>query len=147
MRAVVAALSVALLGRGLGLAQQYSHLSGIVRDTSDAVVPDAALTVVSEDTGFRRTAKSGMDGGYRVAALQPGYYKVTISKDGFRPVVHTGVKLDAAQPARVDFVLQVGATQEAITVESGPPVLASEDASVGTLAGSATRVAYARPGP
>ncbi len=135
MRLVLAALSFALLGRSVGLAQQYSHLSGIVRDMSDAVVPDAFLSVVSEDTGFRRSARTGLDGGYRVAALQPGHYKVTISKDGFRPVVHTGVKLDAAQPERVDFVLQVGATQEAITVQSGPPVLASEDASVGTLVG------------
>lgn len=135
MRLCLVALAVTLPGAGLLCAQQHSHLAGIVRDTQESAVPGASLTIVSEETGFRRAAVTNSTGGYRVAALQPGLYKVTIRKDGFQTVVHSGLKLDAAQAARVDFILRVGDVETTITVESGAPILQSEDASVGTLIG------------
>jgi hypothetical protein len=127
--------SLALLGRDHLVAQQVGHLAGIVTDSSGASIPAASITVVNEDTGFRRTATAREDGGYRVPSLAPGNYKVTIRKDGFKTAVHFGIKLDPTQLARVDFVLEVGPMQETITVESSPTVLQSEDASVGTLVG------------
>jgi hypothetical protein len=113
--------------------QQYTHLSGLVRDPVDAAVPDAAIQIVNEDTGFRRSTMTRQDGGYVIAALQPGVYKITVRKEGFRTLVRFGVKLDVAQPARVDFTLPLGSMQETITVEGSPPLIPSEDASIGTL--------------
>lgn len=135
MRLCLVALAVTLPGAGLLCAQQHSHLAGIVRDTQEGGVPGASVTVVSEDTGFRRSAVTDSNGGYRVASLQSGHYKVTIRKDGFQTVVRSGIKLDAAQAARIDFELPVGNVETTITVESGAPILQSDDASVGTLVG------------
>jgi hypothetical protein len=129
-----AALLPAVLFLGVPLAaQQYTHLSGLIRDPSDAAVPSAYVTVVNDETGFRRTALSRADGGYVVASLQPGLYKITVRKEGFRTVVQLGVKLDVAQPARVDFALPLGSMQETITVQGSRTPLHAEDASVGTL--------------
>ena len=98
-------------------------------------VPGAMVTVVNEDTGFRRVTLSQPDGGYSVSSLQPGVYKITVRKAGFRTVIRFGVKLSQAQPARADFGLVVGSVQETITVDGAAPLFNSEDASVGTLVG------------
>lgn len=133
MRLGLAVLLTALLGAGVLPAQQASHLAGFVQDSSGAGIPLAGITVVHEDTGFRRTATGRADGAYRVAALAPGSYKVTIRKEGFKTAVHFGIKLDPTRVTQIDFVLEVGPMQETITVESSPAVLHSEDASVGTV--------------
>lgn len=116
-------------------AQQPGHIGGLVRDSSLSVVPGAAVTLVHEDTGFRRTTRSGLDGAYSLASLQPGIYKVFVRKEGFRTLVRFGVKLDVAQYARLDFTLSLGSVQERIIVESSPLVPNSENASVGTVIG------------
>ncbi|MBL8222265.1 MAG: TonB-dependent receptor, partial [Bryobacterales bacterium] len=124
---------MALIAAYPSAAQQLTHLSGLVLDPSEAAVRDASLTVVSEETGFRRSAVTQSDGSYVVASLQPGLYKITVRKDGFRTIIRFGVKLDVAQPARVDFQLALGTLQDAITVEGSAPLLNTDDASVGTL--------------
>src|SRR6478735_10721420 len=77
-------------------AQQYSHLSGLVLDISDAGVPGAAISAINEDTGFRRMAYTRNDGGYTVASLEPGVYKITVRKSGFRTIIRFGVKLEVS---------------------------------------------------
>ena len=134
-------------GRGLGViliylacatllgAQNYAHVSGVILDPSASSVPGAAITVVNEDTGFRRVTQSEPDGGYAVRSLLPGIYKITVRKGGFRTVIQFGVPLNPSQHARVDFRLVVGSVQETITVQSSAPLLNSDDASVGVTAG------------
>lgn len=112
-------------------AQHTTHLSGLILDASGATVPGALVSVVSEETGFRRATQSQPDGGYIVASLEPGVYKVTVRKEGFRAVVRFGVRLEVSQAARVDFTLALGSMQEVIVVEGAAPPLNSEDASLG----------------
>ena len=116
-------------------AQQHTHLSGLIQDPSGAAVPTATITVVSEETGFRRVVQSGLSGAYVVVSLQPGLYKITVRKEGFRTLIRFGVKLDAALPVQLDFTLSLGSMQEEITVTGSPPLLHSEDAAVGTVVG------------
>jgi len=94
---------------------------------------DASITVVNEDTGFRRSAISSSDGVYVIASLQPGVYKITARKEGFRTVIQFGVRLEVARAARCDFTLPLGSVQETITVEGTQELLNKVDASVGTL--------------
>src|SRR5258706_1880362 len=116
-------------------AQERAQLSGVIRDSSNASVADTAITVVNEDTGLRRATQSRQDGSYEIASLQPGFYKMTARKEGFRTLVQFGIKLDVAQSARVDFTLQVGSVREIITVKGDPAPINTEDASVSTLVG------------
>src|SRR5213593_1480716 len=81
-------------------AQNYTHVSGVILDASSSSVPGATVTVVNEDTGFRRLTISQPDGGYVVSSLQPGVYKITVRKSGFRTLIRFGVKLSQSQPAR-----------------------------------------------
>jgi hypothetical protein len=116
-------------------AQSYSHLAGVILDASLASVPGALVTVVNEDTGLRRVATSQPDGSYVVSSLQPGSYKITVRKPGFRTMIRFGVKLTDSQPTRADFKLVIGSVQETITVEGSAPLFNTEQASVETVVG------------
>src|ERR1041384_4116858 len=113
-------------------AQSYGHLYGRILDTSEGGIPQVAVTVVNEDTGFRRTTQSEPTGVYSVAALQPGVYKITVRKEGFRTMVRFGVSVGAASVTRADFMLPVGPVEETITVEGSTPLIEQDNASIAT---------------
>ncbi|HLH19590.1 MAG TPA: TonB-dependent receptor [Bryobacteraceae bacterium] len=113
-------------------AQRAGGVYGVVLDTSDGGIGQAAVTIVNEDTGFRRAAETGPGGRYAVGGLEPGEYKITARKEGFRTVVRFGIRLGEAAAARVDFVLPVGSVEETITVRGTAPLIAHEDAATGT---------------
>ena len=132
----LAAILFCLAGSGALRAQQYTHISGVIVDASTASVPDAMVSVVDEDTGFHHATLTKSDGGYLIASLQPGLYKITVRKIGFRTMIRFGIRVNETQPARVDFKLVVGSLQETITVEGSPTLLHSDDAAVGTVVGT-----------
>src|SRR6516225_6214344 len=112
-------------------AQRLAYVFGRIFDPSGASVPEAAITVVDQENGFRHTTQSGPDGAYMVASLEPGLYKVTVRKDGFIGMMRFDVKVTALAPAHADFSLKVGAVQETITVEGTAPLLSQEESSIG----------------
>jgi hypothetical protein len=114
-------------------AKAYSHIGGVIRDPSGAAVPGASVTVVNDDTGFRRVTLSDADGSYAVFSLAPGVYKITVRTAGFRTLIRLGVRLGLEQPARVDFSLPLGSMQESITVEGESAMLLSDDVSLGAF--------------
>src|SRR5437763_15721962 len=124
---LITACCACLLCGAAARAQRIAYVYGRILDPSQAAVTDALVTVVDQDTGFRRITQSHPDGEYVVGSLQPGNYKVTVRKDGFRTMIRFNVRLETRQPARADFTLSVGAVQETITVEGTAPLLGQED--------------------
>jgi len=114
------------------IAEQLSTLYGRIVDPSEAGIQDASVVIVNEDTGFRRSLQSDNDGSYAAAALEPGSYKITVRKDGFRTVIRFGVPLSAGLSTRADFNLPVGSMMESITVHGTAPLLDDDDASLAT---------------
>ena len=112
-------------------AQRYAELVGQVLDPTEAGITGAVVTVVDEDTGFRRQVLSDPGGMYAVGSLAPGSYKITVRKEGFGTVVQFGVKLAAAAPARADFKLPVSNFTDSVTVIGTAPTLERQDASTG----------------
>jgi hypothetical protein len=115
-----------------GWSQQFTHLYGHVLDASESGIPRAAISLVNEETGFRRNAESSDDGSYRITSLQPGHYRIVVRKEGFRMLIRFGVRLDAAQSTQLDLTLPVGSMQETITVEGDAPLVGGGEASVAT---------------
>ncbi len=135
LRLALSALAFLIAAVRLVSAQSYTHLTGQIRDPSDAAVPGAVVSVVNMETGFRRETNTQRDGSYAVVSLEPGVYKITVRREGFRTLIRLGVRLDVGRPARVDFTLPLGSMQETITVQAAPANLNGEDTSVGTLVG------------
>ena len=124
--AMVVALSVAP-----ARAQRYGEVFGRIVDSSQGGVSDASITIVDEDTGFRRAAQSETGGAYAIGSLAPGSYKITVRKEGFRPVMKFGVKVSTGAAAREDFQLALGSMEESVTVVGTAPALERPDASAG----------------
>lgn len=97
-------------------AQMSATISGVVTDSSGSSVPSATLTVKNVETGSVRTAISDGEGRYQVAELAVGEFEVTVSKDGFQTIVHTGIHLVVGQSAILNFRLQVGEVRQRVTV-------------------------------
>ncbi len=64
---------------------QTADLSGIIKDKSGAVIPNAAVSVVNEDTGIIRNTTTNGEGIYVIPLLNPGSYKMTVNATGFQP--------------------------------------------------------------
>jgi hypothetical protein len=128
----VSLIAMALICGASAPAQSSGYIYGYVLDPSVAAISGAAVTVVNEDSGFRRNTESQADGGYAVGSLASGLYKVTVQRSGFRTMIRFHVRL--AEAARADFALALGSMQETITVEgAAPPMIERNDASVATV--------------
>src|SRR5215831_11828178 len=102
-RLALAARVMVVLSLGAALAQTTggATLVGTVTDTSGAVVPVAKVTVVNVETSFQSTTLTSPEGNYYVPYLNPGNYRVTVEKEGFRRYVRDGVVLRTAETPRV----------------------------------------------
>jgi hypothetical protein len=112
---------------------QPTQLSGLLQDSSGGVMDGVSVTLQNQDTGIRRLTRTNSEGIYVIPSLQPGPYRITVRKEGFRSLARSGFRLELGQHARIDFSLQVGSVEEIITVESPPPWFSGETGAVGTL--------------
>jgi hypothetical protein len=135
-RCALALVVVLLVHATAALAQINSAtVTGTVKDTSGAAVQGAAVTVLQTATGAVRNSETNETGLYTVPFLQPGDYKVTVSKSGFQGVTEL-VTLQVNQIADLGFSLKVGQTTETVTVETKVEQLQTETSSLGTVIGS-----------
>ncbi len=130
---VTRVLCALLLSAGSAICQvNTASLTGLVRDPTSAVVPDAKVTARNTATGLERSSETNSTGYYVLANLPVGSYQISIEKTGFQKVVST-IELDATEKGRQDFTLTVGAVSTIANVEAAAPLLSPEDASIGTV--------------
>src|SRR2546425_2587563 len=116
-------------------AQFGASIQGTVVDKSGGAVAGATVTVTNPDTGISKTTVTGDTGFYRVSALVPGKYTITVEAAGFKKELTNGVFVSAEELTGHDIVLQPGAVTESVTVSGDVITLNSENANV---AGSIT---------
>src|SRR5437867_241451 len=98
-------------------------ISGVVRDTSGALVPGVSITIKHVDTGLTREAVSSESGGYNVPLLPVGPYELTTNMPGFKQDLRRGINLVVGQQAIVDLTLEVGGAAELVTVTEEAPLV------------------------
>ncbi|ADW70818.1 TonB-dependent receptor [Granulicella tundricola] len=112
-------LASILIGSGSSLhAATGGSVSGTVTDASGAVIPGAALTLVSvgQQTVYKTVANG--QGLYSFPNLPVGHYELTISADGFTPQRKSNLTVDTDSVVRVDTELAVGNRSDSVTVTS-----------------------------
>src|SRR5215467_10186065 len=102
-------------------------LRGTVMDPQGAVVSGATVTVTNPSTGLTKSAKTGGAGAYRIPALPPGTYQVTIEAQGFSKEVAKGLELSVGQLLPYDVHLKVGSATETVEVSSDTVPLIQTD--------------------
>src|SRR5712691_6630196 len=112
------------LGTCLIFAQSSTAtISGVVRDTSGALVPGVSINIKHVDTGLTREAVSSESGGYNVPLLPVGPYELATTMPGFKQNVRRGINLVVGQQAIVDLTLEVGGAAELVTVTEEAPLV------------------------
>src|ERR1700723_1755407 len=105
-------------------------LSGTIMDPSGKVVPDAEVTITNVDTAVARVTKTNADGIYVLPALQPGHYRVIVTKPGFKQVALTDVILNTQDSISRNFNLEVGAVSETVNVSASNGSMQTDDPAV-----------------
>ena len=99
-----------------------ASITGVVRDTSGAILPGVTVEAASPALIERiRTVVTDGTGQYRIEDLRPGAYSVTFVLTGFTTVKREGIELTGSFTATVNAELKVGTVQETVTVTGESP--------------------------
>src|SRR5690348_13814120 len=106
---------------------------GRVTDSTGAVVPNADVQVINKAMGTTVPLQTNADGIYSAPLLVPGSYQVTVAASGFKKSIRDKVLLQIADRIEVNVTLEVGGTEQSITVTGTPELLSTETASAGNV--------------
>lgn len=119
-------------GLSFAQVQTSSRLSITVVDPQGAVVQNATVIVKNAETGAELKGNTGSDGLLSFASVPVGTYTITVSADGFKQTVVQDVKTVMQSTASVNITLEVGATNETVTVMGGATLLEKESTTIGS---------------
>lgn len=132
-----------LLGfAGAAVAQQVTgSISGTVKDSSGAVVPNAKVTITNTDQNLLvRAVKTDTNGDYSAPLLPLGHYSVSAEADQFKTSTVNGIELHVNDKLTVNLTLQVGSTSQTVTVEAAPLQVELQSAApTGLISGTQIR--------
>jgi hypothetical protein len=129
---------VAVLLVLLGVAVPVLHaqvdqgtITGVVTDSTGAVIPRASIDVLNAGTARRLHANTDSNGVYTLPPLPVGTYDVTASADGFASSSMRSIEVRVDQRLSVNLTLNVGSSSQSIQVSATDvPLLQTQDASV-----------------
>jgi hypothetical protein len=108
----------------------YGSIVGTVEDPSGSVVPKAAITVINTQTGAVREAVADDSGRFSVLTLSAGTYDLKIAAPGFRQLTKTALEVAINSITRTDVRLEVGQTNEQVTVSANAAMLQTDKSDV-----------------
>jgi hypothetical protein len=106
------------------LAHAQATITGLVKDSSGAVLPGVVVEATSPALIEKvRSAVTDGSGQYRIVDLRPGVYSVTFTLTGFNTVKREGIELTGTFTSTVNADLRVGSLEETITVTGESPIV------------------------
>jgi iron complex outermembrane recepter protein len=118
-------------------AQSVLQVSGVIRDSTGAVLPAVAVMVSGDQPTTSQTTFSDSEGRYRIALSTPGRYRLSATLPGFEPyTTHIGL----IAPVVHDIVLIVPGVAERVMVTAlrmGETDSNAAPAALSVLSGSA----------
>lgn len=91
-------------------------IAGTVKDPTGAVLPNAVVSAKSLETGETRQVTTGPTGAYRIEAVNPGHYNITVAADNFQTTTIKAREVVGSVVTSVDLRLAIGARAETIEV-------------------------------
>ena len=122
-------LSVLCANRALAQVDQGT-ITGLVQDSTGAVVPGAVMTLTNADTGLIQDARSNAGGVFVFSGVPIGHYSVSAGAPGFETTVQQNITLHVGDRVNISMLLKAGSVTETVTVTTAPPLLQDQEASV-----------------
>jgi len=120
----------------LALAQtSKGTLAGVVRDSSEAVIPNADITVTNEQTTETRQVKSNAQGEYRIDAITAGSYSVRVEAGGFETVDIKALIVKPSVVTSYDATMPVGGTSATVEVQASTNSINTDNGELSSTLG------------
>lgn len=114
-------------------AQETGTILGTVTDPTGASVPNAKVTVTNSASSQSRMVQSNSEGNFSITSLNIGRYNVKVESAGFKSYEQEDVVLNVNATLRVNIALQIGQSQETITVEANAIQVQSDTSEQSTM--------------
>jgi hypothetical protein len=98
-------------------------ITGEVKDSSGAAVPGVTVTATNTDTGIQKTSTSDSSGRYTIVTLNPGFYDIQASMQGFATEARRHQELLVGTTVSMDFTMVVSSVSQTVDVNSDTPLL------------------------
>ncbi len=131
---LVFALFVCLAATPLARAQSTTDgaIGGTVTDPSGGVVPNASVSSENLGTGSKSANTTDESGRYQIIHLQPGFYAVEISANGFAAFKATRVTVEVGRTTTIDARLGLKTASETVMATAEAPVITTDRADFST---------------
>jgi hypothetical protein len=132
-RALVGIILVASCVSIVRAQSTHASLSGRVTDSTRALIVDAKIAAIADDTNLRYETTTNSVGQYHLLNLPPASYRIEVEKSRFKKLIKPEVTLHVQDALEIDFEMTVGEVSETVTIESGAPLVNTESATVSTV--------------
>jgi outer membrane receptor protein involved in Fe transport len=126
-------VGLAMSSSALGQFLLRGTISGLVTDSSGAVIVGATVRLTDIDRNQTTEVVTNQSGLYSFPNLTSGNYQVTVEQTGFNRTVSDIITISSSDNVRVDLALQVGEVTETIEVTSAAPLIQTEQTVVGQV--------------
>src|SRR5438128_2467617 len=111
-----------------------SRVTGTVKDTADAVIPGAKVTLIDTKTRDEKTATTNDEGVFNFVDVRPGSYMVVAERANFKKKQITDVDVHVDTPAVLTVVLEPGGVAEtvSVTASESQALIRTENAKLST---------------
>src|SRR6266702_1131771 len=128
-----AILGVLFLSLSLFSQVNSGTISGVVQDSSGALIAGATITIRHVDTGTARTVTSDEGGRYIAPVLPLGNYELQAQQSGFQTEIRKGITLTVGREEVINLTLRVGQQTQSVTVTEAAPLVNTTTASISGL--------------
>ena len=136
---ILVAAAVSMTAPGQAYAQVAgATLTGTVKDSSGAFIPNAQVVVTDVATGVTRTVSADGAGLYAAPNLLPGTYEIRVTATGFSTEVQKGVTLTVGAQQVLDFTMRIGQVSQTVEVTSEAPTVELTSSELGATVNSTT---------
>ncbi len=115
---LILAVFLGALLPGSAFTQGDGKISGVVADSTGAVIPGAAVTATQPGTGAKRSVIANEQGEYIFPSLAASGCDLSVTATGFSGYLQKGITLQADAAVTQNVFLKTGSTAETITVTS-----------------------------
>src|SRR5271170_5174268 len=120
-------------GRNAFAQVDQGSITGVVQDSTGAVVPNAHVTLLNTDVGLSLETTADGSGLYTFSPVRIGHYSVSVTAPGFSTTTQQNLTVNVSQNLRVNIELKPGAATQTVEVTAAPPQMQTQDASVGQV--------------
>jgi Carboxypeptidase regulatory-like domain/TonB dependent receptor len=124
-------LVILFLPLSLNAQEARGKITGSVVDSNKAIVPGASVEIKDVARGTSTTLTTNDNGLFQASYLLPGTYQVVVEVTGFKKSIQDGVEVRINETTDLTIALEVGGTQETVTVTPDASALIATDANLG----------------